>query len=225
MIKPDYILRSYRKTLCISVNKKGEVVVRAPKKLSIDYINKFLIDKENWIKLKKQQMELLNQQNKSITNYTKLLLLGVEYTRQDVEGIKKIEWDKSNKKVYIPELYENTVFIKKMTNFYIKQSKEILIDRVKYFSNLMSLTVNSISLMNNKTRWGTCSRKGELKFNWRLSMLKPQTIDYLIIHELAHLVEFNHSKKFYKIIECIMPKYNTSNKDLKNNGYLLELYR
>ena len=225
MIKPDYILRSYRKTLCITVTRKGEVVVRAPKRLSLEQINKFLIEKEGWIKLKKQQMELVNNQNKFISNYNKLLFLGAEYVREDVDGLKKIEWDTSIKKVFIPSHFSQAEFVKKISNFYIKKSKEILLDRVAYFAKLMLLTPSSINLMNNKTRWGTCSKKGDLKFNWRLSMLKPNTIDYLVIHELAHLVEFNHSKKFYKIIECVMPKYKSSNKDLKKYGLLLELFR
>ncbi len=225
MIKPDYILRSYRRTLCISVNKKGEVIVRAPKRLSIEHINKFLLEKEGWIKLKKQQMEIINQQNKSINNYERILLMGVEYSREDIDGLKKIEWDTTNKKIYLPLGITKAEFIKKISNFYIKHAKDIVIERVSYFSRLMSLSFNSISLMNNKTRWGTCSKKGDLKFNWRLAMLKPNTIDYLVVHELAHLIEFNHSKKFYKIIECIMPKYKSINKDLKKYGYLLELFR
>ena len=112
MIKPDYIIRSYRKTLCISINKQGEVIVRAPKRLSLEHINKFLIEKEGWIKIKKQQMEILNAQNKSIYNNEKLLLLGVEYTREDVDGIKKIEWDSVNKKVFVPRKYNRAEFIK-----------------------------------------------------------------------------------------------------------------
>ena len=225
MIKPDYIIRSYRRTLCISISKIGEVVVRAPKNLSMEQINKFLVDKEAWIKLKKEQIQLKNNQNKSITNYEKLLKLGKEYIREDMSGIKKIEWDSEKKRVYVPSNLTQAEFVKKMSKEYIKMSKEILLDRVYYFAQLMSLSFNSISIMNNRTRWGTCSKKGDLKFNWRLSMLRPESIDYLIIHELAHLIEFNHSKKFYKVVECVMPKYKTQMNDLKAKGFLLDLYR
>lgn len=225
MIKPDYIIRSYRRTLCISISKIGEVVVRAPKNLSMEQINKFLVDKEAWIKLKKEQIQLKNNQNKSITNYEKVLKLGKEYIREDMSGIKKIEWDSEKKRVYVPSSLTQAEFVKKMSKEYIKLAKEILLDRVYYFARLMSLSFNSISIMNNRTRWGTCSKKGDLKFNWRLSMLRPESIDYLIIHELAHLIEFNHSKKFYKVVECVMPKYKTQMNDLKAKGFLLDLYR
>lgn len=225
MIKPDYIIRSYRRTLCISINKIGEIVVRAPKNLSMEQINKFLTDKESWIKLKKEQIQLKNNQNKSINNYEKILKLGKEYIREDMSGIRKIEWDSEKKRVYVPSLLSQAEFEKKMSKEFIKLSKEILLDRVYYFANLMSLNFASISIMNNRTRWGTCSKKGDLKFNWRLAMLKPETIDYLIIHELAHLIEFNHSKKFYKVVECVMPKYKTQINELKAKGFLLELYR
>lgn len=225
MIKPDYIIRSYRKTLCISVNKSGEVIVRAPKHLPIESINKFLIDKEPWIKLKKEQAQIRNNQNKSVLNYDKLLYLGKEYTRINVSKIKSIEWDMLNRKVYIPQNLTHAELIKKLSIDYINKSKDILLDRVPYFAKLMSLNYRSISIMNNKTRWGSCSKKGDLKFNYRLAMLKPDSIDYLIIHELAHLIEFNHSKTFYKVIESIMPKYKTQMTDLKNKGFLLDLCR
>lgn len=225
MVKPDYIIRSYRKTLCISISKSGEVIVRAPKRVDIETINRFLAEKEPWIKLKKEQAQLKNNQNKCILNYEKLLYLGKEYLRVDVLGIKSIEWDTEKKKVYIQQNLQNGEFIKKLSNFYINQSKDILLKRVPYFAKLMSLNYRSISIMNNKTRWGTCSRNGDLNFNFRLAMLKPDTIDYLIIHELAHLIEFNHSKNFYKIIEAVMPKFKTQLSDLKAKGFLLDLCR
>lgn len=225
MVKPDYIIRSYRKTLCISVNSMGEVIVRAPKQLSIESINRFLVEKEPWIKLKKEQVRLKSNQNKNIINYEKLLFLGKEYTRINVVGVRSIEWDTESKKVYVSQNLTQAELIKKLSNEYIKKSKEILLDRVPYFAKLMSLNYHSISIMNNKTRWGSCSRRGDLKFNFRLAMLKPDTIDYLIIHELAHLIEFNHSKTFYKVIEAIMPKYKTQVNELKSKGFLLNLCR
>lgn len=225
MVKPDYIIRSYRKTLCISVNSMGEVIVRAPKQLSIEAINRFLVEKEPWIKLKREQVRLKSNQNKNIINYEKLLFLGKEYMRINVVGVRSIEWDTESKKVYVSQNLTQAELIKKLSNEYIKKSKEILLDRVPYFAKLMSLNYHSISIINNKTRWGSCSRRGDLKFNFRLAMLKPDTIDYLIIHELAHLIEFNHSKTFYKVIEAIMPKYKTQVNELKSKGFLLNLCR
>lgn len=225
MIKPDYIIRSYRKTLCISISKTGEVIVRAPKNLAIEHINKFLIEKEGWIKLKKEQIQHKNNQNKNINSYEKLLRLGKEYTRENMSGIKNIEWDSLKHIVYVPNNLTQAEFVKKISKNYIKKTKEILLERVDYFAKLMSLSYNSISIMNNKTRWGACTKRGDLKFNFRLAMLKPDTIDYIIIHELAHLIEFNHSKSFYKVIECIMPKYKAQMTELKNKGFLLGLFR
>lgn len=225
MVKPDYIIRSHRKTLCISINKVGDLIVRAPRQLSIDAINKFLIEKESWIKLKKEQVRLKHNQNKSVLNYEKLLYLGKEYSRIDVAKMKTIEWDIPSKKVFVPQEWDNIDFVKRLSTEYIKKSKEILLERVPYFAKLMSLNYHSISINNNKSRWGCCSRRGDLKFNFRLAMLKPDTIDYIIIHELAHLIEFNHSKTFYKVIEAIMPKYKSQVSELKNKSFLLELCR
>lgn len=78
---------------------------------------------------------------------------------------------------------------------------------MEYFADLMQVNYTLIKIDNSKSRWGSCDQKGVIKFNLRLAMLPHKVIDYIIIHELSHLLEFNHSKEFYKIIESIMPDY------------------
>ena len=104
-------------------------------------------------------------------------------------------------------------------------TKEILQLRVNYFADLMQINFLGVGIDNCKTRWGSCSKSGMLKFNIRLSMLPHKIIDYIIIHELSHLIEFNHSKQFYNIIGSIMPDWQTQRKKLKDYGYLLSLLR
>ncbi len=223
MIKPDLIVRSYRKTLCLSISKNGELIVRAPKKLDMQYIMNFVKEKEKWIIKKQKEMRENTNKNNNIINYNIFLYLGREYKKIEMDGVKKVEISKNN--IIFPKHIEKKEMLICAQNFYINATKDLLKDRVKYFSELMNLSYTSVSIMNNKTRWGSCSSKGELKFNLRISMLPCKMIDYIIIHELAHLIEFNHSKKFYKIIACIMPKWESVRKDLKNYDYLLNLIR
>jgi len=78
-----------------------------------------------------------------------------------------------------------------------KKDAEILItERVEYFSKKYNFYPKKITIKNNKTNWGSCSSKGNLNFNYRLIFLKPEEVDYVVVHELCHLKEMNHSKKF-----------------------------
>ena len=82
----------------------------------------------------------------------------------------------------------------------------------------MGVTYGRISIREQKTRWGSCSSKGNLNFNWRLIFAPPEVLDYVVVHELAHRKEMNHSKAFYAIVESIMPDYRKWKKWLKENG-------
>lgn len=223
MIKPDLIIRSYRKSLCISISKDGELIVRAPKRLDIKYIFDFINQKEKWIIKKKKEMLEKNNKNLDVVNYEKFYYLGKLYKRQILNGVKEVEL--TNNSILFPPNIDKRQMLSLAQTFYINSTKEILKNRIEYFASLMKLNYTSVSIMNNKTRWGSCTKDGELNFNFRLSLLPPKVIDYIIIHELAHLIEFNHSKKFYKVVECIMPKYKNYRKELKDYDYLLQIYR
>lgn len=79
--------------------------------------------------------------------------------------------------------------------------------RVEYFNKFYRFHFNKINIKNQKTRWGSCSRKRNLNFNYKIIFLPPEVADYIIVHELCHLKEFNHSAKFWKSVERTMPNY------------------
>ena len=107
----------------------------------------------------------------------------------------------------------------------LQQAKEILKNRVNYFANLMQLLPQSLVLCNSKRIWGSCSKEADIKLNWRLVMLPPDLIDYVVVHELSHIVEFNHSKMFWKMVSSILPNYKERRALLKKGDFLLHLYR
>ena len=94
-------------------------------------------------------------------------------------------------------------------------AKMLLPDRVDYFANIMGLKYGRITITGAKTRFGSCSSKGNLAFSYRLMLYPAEAIDYVIVHELAHLIELNHSKRFYKIVESVFPDYQERKKLLK----------
>lgn len=96
--------------------------------------------------------------------------------------------------------------------------KEKITQRVQYYSLKMDVTYNRVSVRNQKTRWGSCSSKGNLNFNYRLFYLPEELLDYVVVHELAHRRHMNHSKDFWQEVERYFPDYKECRKQLKEVG-------
>ncbi|MBQ7352118.1 MAG: M48 family metallopeptidase [Clostridia bacterium] len=221
MITPDLIIRTHRKSLSLTVTKTGELVVHAPKRLSIDEIFKYIKEKEKWINSKQEEIQNRLSINKDVINYNKIQFLGKKYDVVEMKGIKKIEL--TSDQLIVPYQYENKIL--RIKQWFISNAKKILNDRIEFLSNVMQIDYAGITINNTKSRWGSCDSNRNIKLNFRLIMLPHKTLDFVLIHELAHIVEFNHSKDFYKIISLIMPNYKLQQKILKENDYLLNLYR
>lgn len=96
--------------------------------------------------------------------------------------------------------------------------KEKITQRVQYYSLKMDVTCNRVSVRNQKTRWGSCSSKGNLNFNYRLFYLPEELLDYVVVHELAHRRHMNHSKDFWQEVKRFFPDYKKCRKQLKEVG-------
>ena len=91
-------------------------------------------------------------------------------------------------------------------------------ERVKYFAPIVGVNYSRITIRNQKTRWGSCSTKGGLNFNCLLMLMPPEVIDYVVVHELCHRKEMNHSPAFWAEVEKVLPDYKVAKKWLKDNG-------
>lgn len=101
---------------------------------------------------------------------------------------------------------------------YKAQALDRLTQRVQYYAGLANLTYKTIRVGNARTRWGSCSSKGGLVFNWRLILMPERILDYLVVHELMHLKQQNHSKRFWQEVEAVIPDYKQDERWLKENG-------
>ena len=106
---------------------------------------------------------------------------------------------------------------------YRQAAKEYFPSRVAYYEQIIGVTHASIRIRDQKTRWGSCSSKGNLNFNWRLMLAPPRVLDYVVVHELCHRKEMNHSKAFWDAVETVLPDYVQLRKWLKDNGGKLTL--
>lgn len=97
----------------------------------------------------------------------------------------------------------------------IERAKRIFPERTAYFAKRMDVDYGRITIREQKTRWGSCSSKGNLNFNWKLVLLDPELLDYVVVHELAHRREMNHSVAFWKVVEAEFPDYRERRARLK----------
>ena len=118
--------------------------------------------------------------------------------------------------------FENRPALQPFTQAEIKaladKALQYIPGRVKHFAPMVGVSYGRITIRNQKTRWGSCSGPGNLNFNCLLMLLPPEIIDYVVVHELCHRKEMNHSPKFWAHVERILPNYRTLKQQLKNLG-------
>ena len=109
----------------------------------------------------------------------------------------------------------HTRVIRRITNQKREVARIFVENRISYFNKFYNFKINRIAIKNTKTRWGSCSSKGNLNFNYKIIYLKPELADYLIVHELCHLGELNHSRRFWVLVSKTIPDYAKINEDLR----------
>lgn len=127
---------------------------------------------------------------------------------------KKLDYFKRHpirpERLFLKTLPKNDYKLKK------EQAKKFVLEKVKHFAKLYDFEFNKIYIRNQKSRWGSCSRDKNLSFNYKLIYLPEEVVDYIIIHELCHTKELNHSKNFWNLVKDCLPNYKEINKNLKN---------
>ncbi len=104
---------------------------------------------------------------------------------------------------------------------YRKEARRRITERAAYFAEKMGVDYGRIAIKAAKTRWGSCSAQGNLNFHWKLILMPPAILDYVVVHELAHRIEMNHSPRFWTQVERILPDYRERRRWLKENGGLI----
>ena len=103
-------------------------------------------------------------------------------------------------------------------SYYMESARKIFKRKTAAYARKMGVTYGRITIREQKTRWGSCSSAGNLNYNWRLIFAPEEIVDYIVVHELAHRLEMNHSKAFYNIVESVLPDYRKAQKWLRENG-------
>ncbi len=219
----NYIQRTARKTLAITIDDKGEVIVKAPKNMSDKDIFKFVNSKQKWIEQKVNFIKTQNAMFNDLFNYNSVLFCGKKYNILRDRHSKDITL--KDDYLIIKPLSTLKREAKQIEKFLKNKCIEIVGQRLKYFANIMQLEPNKVVLNNSKRKWGTCDSEGVISFNWRVIMLSPQLIDYVVVHELSHLVEMNHSPAFWAIVSAVLPNVKNLRHTLKQCNFVLQQFR
>lgn len=220
MITPDEIIRSKRKTLSISIDTANRLIVRAPLRCSDAQIAMFLAEKEGWILRKKREREgagiCLPSEN--LEGY-ELLLLGVK-CKIHVFPISKVGYYEGKHCLYLPEKDTEERLVKWLK----KNAKRIFTNVTEQTAKRMGVTYRSVQVTSARSRWGSCSGNDALHYSFRLLYAPKEVIEYVIVHELAHTLEKNHSKNFWAIVERYIPDYKQKRAWLKKHAWLMEVF-
>lgn len=220
MIQPDEIIRSRRKTLAITVDSFGRLIVRAPKRCSEARIFAFIQEKESWILRKKAEREGAGIQlpPENLNGY-RLLLLGKECTIY-VVPTSKVGYDAEENVIYLPENNPRERLIKWLKN----NAKRIFSEVTARTAERMGTSYPSIMVTSARGRWGSCSANNALHYSFRLIYAPKEVIEYVVVHELAHTKHKNHSKAFWAEVATYVPDWKQKRNWLKLHGGLMEIF-
>lgn len=202
----DYTLtRSKRKTIAIYIRDDG-VEVRAPTRTPQHVIDQFVTKKEKWIKEKLAIIDERTEQRGSfILNYNNYITYrGRQYPIEAKEG-NHMGFD--DERFYMPPGLPPERIKAACKQIYRLLAKRDLTKKTNEFAQIMSVNPASVKITDAQTRWGSCSGKKSINYSWRLIIAEDDIIDYIVVHELAHLTEMNHSARFWKVVEGVLPDY------------------
>lgn len=207
------------RNLKLKVMSDGTLVVVKPKwGIFFKSIDRFVQENRAWIESAQQKM--LAHKRPTATHKNEILVFGKLY--------KKIISPATQKRIGVhilgEELHINPVtqtqasIHKALENFFKTTAEKYIVPRTHQLGKKMGISFNHITLRSQKTRWGSCSSVGNLNFNWQLVHSPPAVIDYVIIHELAHRQQMNHSSKFWAIVQTYDPEFQKHRGWLKRQG-------
>ena len=212
-----------RRKLTITVERDRSVVVHAPEDTSDEKIEQVVASKRQWIYEKighpQKYQDLPHPPGKELVSGESALYLGRQYRIKVVKtGLAEIQFAQ---RFLIPAA-QTSKRAEALREWYIGKAKEKIVPRVKQHARHLGVDVAGVKIVDSRYRWGSCTLNNNVNFNWRLIKAPMFVIDYVIVHELAHLIEANHTPRFWNIVRAQAPTMEKAKAWLKEHGQLLE---
>ena len=217
----EKIIRSRRRTVALEITPSATLIVRAPLRAPSAYIEEIIRQKHSWIVRKFDEMK--RRPLSSGHEYTEgeiFLFLGREYPLHILpDGNMTIE---RSDKLYVS--YKLLPDIKNhIKRWYRQEAHKEVQARCMWFSMKTGHVPTTIRITDARQRWGSCTHKGGLNFSWRLIQAPIDIVDYVVVHELVHICQPDHSRKFWNKVREILPDYERRRKWLRENERLLKI--
>ncbi len=218
----------HRCTIQITVRPPGQVVVTAPARCPDHELLSLVARKACWITGKLEIMRSVPREPvaRELIGGEMILYLGREYQlnlQQDGEARKPTIVLDADRLTIQSQSLDQAYLRAHLIDWYSSRATERIGERVRHFSKVMGVAPKAVTIKNQKTRWGSCTSNGKLHFNWRSVLAPPDVIDYIVVHELCHLLEMNHSSRFWSQLKAVLPDYEVQKKWLKANGVGLDV--
>jgi len=216
------LIRTKRKTLGLTIERDGKIVIRAPQDSPQKVIDDFFESKKFWIYKKLAEKRMIEEDlpSKEYVNGEGFLYLGKSYRLQLVDN--GVPLSLSHGFFQLNRKYASKGK-KTFTDWYRSHALPIIEERVKIYKDMIGVNPKTIRVLDLKYRWGSCSSKGNLNLHWKTILTPMPIVDYVVIHELVHLKEKNHTQRFWEILATILPDYEKRKEWLKINGNHFEL--
>ena len=209
------IIRSRRRTIALIVQTDGSLLVRAPNRATRKQINAMVIQHAEWIAKKQARVSEFAITPRQFLEGERFPFLGESYSLKLVAAEKPLLELNGNFQLAKSVLGQAEQIFEK---WYRQQARSVFTERVDFYAGEFGFKYAKLKLSSARTRWGSCSAKGNINLTWRLVMVPLEIVDYVVVHELSHLREHNHSKAFWLQVEATLPDYKSRRKWLKDNG-------
>ncbi len=218
-MKIDKLIHSKRKTIALIIERDGGLTVRAPMRATTAMIEGFIREKENWIIRTREKLKSIPATpERQFADGETFLFLGSSFDLKLVGRQRPaLRFENGFTLSQTAQKKGRQVF----TQWYKERALEVISGRVNHFARLHGFQPARVKITSAKTRWGSCSANGALNFTWRLILCPLSVIEYVVVHELAHLRVKNHSRKFWRLVESICPDYKEKRKWLRKHGEAL----
>jgi predicted metal-dependent hydrolase len=213
-----------RKTIAIRVHPEYGVEVKVPHMTPHQHILTLLETRLTWIQKKMSTLSSLKKNIQPWYERDRIFYLGIAYTLviEDFPFAKKrATCELQNERMLLTIAQglnleaQQQLILKSLEAWYRQQATTLLTERTHYFAQKLKVHPKSIIIKTQKSRWGSCDRYNNIRYNWKIIMAPLVLVDYLVVHELAHIHVKNHSKKFWKLVAEILPDHQLRRKQLK----------
>ena len=213
--------RKRRKTISLNISHNNEIVVHAPYFTPAREINSFVLEKQKWIDktIKRHADKARLIQEREFVSGECFYYLGegieLEAFFEPKEKNELVFW---NKRFYLNSPDDIKIKRHLFVVWYKRKAREHISERVAFFCRQFNVRAQGVRIASARQRWGSCSPDNKLAFSFRLMMMPPEIIDYVVVHELMHIREKSHSKRFWKLVEEAMPQYKIRGRRLRELG-------